>query len=189
MLGVCRGFHCICAGPASANLVEAIIFVFVMRPYDVGDRVYHWTPENTIMQNSVVLKIDLLATTFKTWDERIYYLPNSVLAKRTVINIQRSSHQWHEFFIQVAANTPIEKIWQVSTMTPYCTTLHHRAIELQHWASVNSGCFLLSSSGNDRVSATMTDTRLCCFGVMFWECDWSRGLDINATSLPSFRLC
>jgi small-conductance mechanosensitive channel len=47
-------------------------------------------------------------------NKQIYYLPNHVLAKRTVINIQRSSHQWHEFFIQIAANTPSEKIWEVS---------------------------------------------------------------------------
>jgi hypothetical protein len=47
-----------------------------------------------------------------------------VLAKRTVINIQRSSHQWHEFFIQIAANTPSEKIWEVSDATMLELLLH-----------------------------------------------------------------
>jgi hypothetical protein len=37
----------------------------------VGDRVYHWLPENSKMQSSIVMKIDLLCTKFKSWDEKV----------------------------------------------------------------------------------------------------------------------
>ncbi|KAG5178786.1 Mechanosensitive ion channel-domain-containing protein [Tribonema minus] len=101
-------------GPASANLFASIVFIFVQRPFDVGDRVFHWFPDGRgEMQNAVVTRIDLLITCFRAWDEKVYYLPNHVLATRPIINIQRSGDQWHEFFIQVLASTPSQKLWEL----------------------------------------------------------------------------
>jgi hypothetical protein len=35
--------------------------------------VYHWLPENSKMQSSIVMKIDLLCTKFKSWDEKVLH--------------------------------------------------------------------------------------------------------------------
>ena len=37
---------------------------------------------------------------------QVFYLPNYLLAEKTIVNIQRSAHQWHEFFIQVRPRLP-----------------------------------------------------------------------------------
>lgn len=109
---------------------------------------YYPHPKATVPENLVVAKIDLLMTKyvlcsaclpytvysahapgraqiaksrllrFRRWDEQVFYVPNYVLAKNTIINIQRSDNQWHEFFIQVAANTPSSSIWKVCK--PFC---------------------------------------------------------------------
>jgi hypothetical protein len=50
-----------------------LLLLLFTRPYDVGDRVYHWLPENSKMQSSIVMKIDLLCTKFKSWDEKVIY--------------------------------------------------------------------------------------------------------------------
>ncbi|CAN0015067.1 unnamed protein product, partial [Phaeothamnion confervicola] len=86
-------------GNAASNLFVSIIYVFVMRMYDVGDRV-KVIDEGGFVQNCVVVKIDLLLTTFKRWDDETFYLPNTLLSTRGASNVQRSGHQWHEYFIQ-----------------------------------------------------------------------------------------
>lgn len=32
---------------------------------------------------------------------QVFYMPNHLLATKTIVNIQRTAHQWHEFMIQV----------------------------------------------------------------------------------------
>ncbi|CAM9828293.1 unnamed protein product, partial [Chrysoparadoxa australica] len=54
-------------GPSASALVESIIFVFVMRSYDVGDRIFYWTEGTNELQNVVVHKIHLTQTEFKRW--------------------------------------------------------------------------------------------------------------------------
>ncbi|CAM9937321.1 unnamed protein product [Discosporangium mesarthrocarpum] len=98
-------------GPAAANLMSSVIFIFVMRAFDVGDRIflYPGRPGDPPL-NLKVVQINLLSTVFKRWDEQLYYIPNQVLATTTIVNIQRTGHQWHEFHIQVAASTSSDKI-------------------------------------------------------------------------------
>ncbi|CAM9233874.1 unnamed protein product [Phaeothamnion confervicola] len=96
-------------GNAASNLFVSIIYVFVMRMYDVGDRVMIHDDRGKL-QNCVVVKINLLLTEFKRWDDQTFYIPNAILSTRTAINVQRSGHQWHEFFIQVAAATTGERL-------------------------------------------------------------------------------
>lgn len=33
--------------------------------------------------------------------DKIFYMPNHLLAEKTIVNIQRTADQWHEFWIQV----------------------------------------------------------------------------------------
>ncbi|CAN0047968.1 unnamed protein product, partial [Ectocarpus sp. 12 AP-2014] len=100
-------------GTAASNLMSAVLFIFVSRLYDVGDRVHIYSGSNTQSEeptNVTVVKVDLMTTVFKRWDEQVFYMPNHLLATKTIVNIQRTAHQWHEFMIQVAATTTPEKL-------------------------------------------------------------------------------
>ncbi|CAN0448481.1 unnamed protein product [Ectocarpus sp. 12 AP-2014] len=91
-------------GTAASNLMSAVLFIFVSRLYDVGDRVHIYSGSNTQSEeptNVTVVKVDLMTTVFKRWDEQVFYMPNHLLATKTIVNIQRTAHQWHEFMIQV----------------------------------------------------------------------------------------
>ncbi|CAM9235683.1 unnamed protein product [Discosporangium mesarthrocarpum] len=98
-------------GPAASNLVSSIIFIFVMRIFDVGDRIFIYSdrPGEEPM-NLKVVKINILTTVLKRADEQLFYIPNQKLATKTIVNVQRSAHQWHEFRIHVSVSTPSEKL-------------------------------------------------------------------------------
>eukprot|EP00903_Cladosiphon_okamuranus_P016946 g15621.t1 len=105
-------------GTAASNLMSAVLFIFVSRLYDVGDRVHIYNSSTTKGEeptNVTVVKVDLMTTVFKRWDEQVFYMPNHLLAAKTIVNIQRTAHQWHEFMIQVAADTPAEKLAALQT--------------------------------------------------------------------------
>ncbi|CAM9328231.1 unnamed protein product [Pylaiella littoralis] len=100
-------------GTSASNLTSAVLFIFVARLYDVGDRVHIYDGSNTVgvkPMDVTVVKVDLNSTSFKRWDEQIFYMPNHLLATKTIVNIQRTADQWHEFMIQVAASTSPDKL-------------------------------------------------------------------------------
>ncbi|CAM9410579.1 unnamed protein product [Ectocarpus sp. 8 AP-2014] len=100
-------------GTAASNLMSAVLFIFVSRLYDVGDRVHIYDDVQTAgvePMNVVVVKVDLRTTSFRRWDEQIFYIPNHLLADKTIVNVQRTAHQWHEFYIHVAASTSSQKL-------------------------------------------------------------------------------
>ncbi|KAM5551533.1 mechanosensitive ion channel protein 10-like [Rosa sericea] len=72
-------------GNTCKNIFEAIVFVFVIHPFDVGDR---------CLVDGVPLRVEemnILTTVFlKLNNERVYY-PNSVLSTKTISNYYRSS--------------------------------------------------------------------------------------------------
>ncbi|CAM9436554.1 unnamed protein product [Scytosiphon promiscuus] len=100
-------------GTEASNLMAAILFIFVSRVYDVGDRVHIYDSSTTVdaaPMNVTVWKVDLRTTAFRRWDEQIFYIPNHLLATKTIVNIQRTADQWHEFFIHVSVSTPSKKL-------------------------------------------------------------------------------
>ncbi|CAN0388250.1 unnamed protein product, partial [Laminaria digitata] len=58
-------------GTAASNLVSSVLFIFVSRLYDVGDRV-HIYESGLVMKATdvVVAKVNLMTTAFKRWDEQ-----------------------------------------------------------------------------------------------------------------------
>ncbi|KAJ9168009.1 hypothetical protein P3X46_019588, partial [Hevea brasiliensis] len=69
-------------GSTVKNLFEAVIFVFVVHAFHVGDR--------CVIDGMVVDEMNILTATFLRYDgEKIYY-PNSVLAVKPVSNLYRS---------------------------------------------------------------------------------------------------
>ncbi|KAK4562115.1 hypothetical protein RGQ29_004826 [Quercus rubra] len=91
-------------GNTCKTVFEAIVFLFVMHPYDVGDRC---EIEGVQM---VVEEMNILTTVFLRYDNSKLIYPNSVLATKPINNFYRSPDMGDaiEFFIHIA--TPADKI-------------------------------------------------------------------------------
>ncbi|KAL4569664.1 hypothetical protein LXL04_025306 [Taraxacum kok-saghyz] len=91
-------------GNTCKTIFEAIIFLFVMHPFDVGDRC-----EIDGVQ-MIVEEMNILTTVFLKWDNEKVYFPNSILSTRAISNHFRSPDMWDsiDFFIHIA--TPSDKL-------------------------------------------------------------------------------
>ncbi|KAF3953922.1 hypothetical protein CMV_020671 [Castanea mollissima] len=91
-------------GNTCKTIFEAIIFVFVMHPFDVGDRC---VIDGVQM---MVEEMNILTTVFlKLNNEKVYY-PNSVLATKPIINYYRSPDMGDYVEFSIDFVTPIERI-------------------------------------------------------------------------------
>eukprot|EP00124_Ichthyophonus_hoferi_P005559 Ihof_evm1s838 gene=Ihof_evmTU1s838 len=77
------GFSFVISSTA-AKLMESIIFILVMHPYDVGDRVF------IDEDNLVVKKISFQETIFTQADGKELYIANWILYGKKIYNIRRS---------------------------------------------------------------------------------------------------
>ena len=91
-------------GNTCKTVFEAIVFLFVMHPFDVGDRC-----EIDGIQ-MVVEEMNILTTVFLRYDNLKILIPNSVLATKAIHNFYRSPDMGDalEFCIHIA--TPLDKI-------------------------------------------------------------------------------
>ncbi|XVF42756.1 hypothetical protein PTKIN_Ptkin01aG0389800 [Pterospermum kingtungense] len=86
------------------TMFESIIFVFVMHPFDVGDRC---VIEGVQM---IVEEMNILTTVFLRYDmEKIYY-PNSVLITKPISNFRRSPDMGDTVDFTIDVSTPVEDI-------------------------------------------------------------------------------
>ncbi|KAF9600450.1 hypothetical protein IFM89_009365 [Coptis chinensis] len=83
---------------------EAIIFLFVMHPFDVGDRC-----EVDGVQ-MVVEEMNILNTVFLRYDNQKIFYPNSVLATMPISNFYRSPDMGDTIEFCIHISTPTEKI-------------------------------------------------------------------------------
>lgn len=91
-------------GSSCKTLFESIIFVFVMHPYDVGDR--------CVVDGIQLLveEMNLLTTVFlKADNEKVYY-PNSVLATKPISNCYRSPDMGDSVEFSIDFATSADKI-------------------------------------------------------------------------------
>ncbi|PSR93615.1 Mechanosensitive ion channel protein [Actinidia chinensis var. chinensis] len=86
------------------TIFEAIIFVFVMHPFDVGDRC---VIDGTQM---IVEEMNILTTVFLRFDNEMIYYPNSVLATKPISNFYRSPDMGDSLEFSIDFTTPVEKI-------------------------------------------------------------------------------
>lgn len=86
------------------DLYKCFVFHLISHPYDVGDRVIIENQEN------VVVRIDLLYTTFKNNNNRIAYIPNTSLFDKKIDNIRRSRNQYEEITVFIDQNTSYQKL-------------------------------------------------------------------------------
>ncbi|CAI9769783.1 unnamed protein product [Fraxinus pennsylvanica] len=91
-------------GNMCKTIFEAIIFVFVMHPFDVGDRC-----EVDGVQ-MIVEEMNILTTVFLRFDNLKVFYPNSTLATKPISNFYRSPDMGDsiDFYVHIA--TPAEKI-------------------------------------------------------------------------------
>ncbi|XP_057974312.1 mechanosensitive ion channel protein 6-like [Malania oleifera] len=91
-------------GNTCKTMFEAIIFLFVVHPFDVGDRC---EVEGVQL---VVEEMNILTTVFLRYDNQKIVYPNSVLATKPISNYYRSPDMGDaiDFCIHIA--TPMEKI-------------------------------------------------------------------------------
>ncbi|KAF8040412.1 hypothetical protein BT93_B2597 [Corymbia citriodora subsp. variegata] len=83
---------------------EAIIFFFVIHPFDVGD---HCKVDGVQM---VVEEMNILTTVFRRYDNLKTIIPNSVLATKPIGNYYRSPDMGDAVEFCVHISTPTEKI-------------------------------------------------------------------------------
>lgn len=91
-------------GNTAKAVFEAIIFVFVMHPFDVGDRC---VIDGVQM---VVEEMNILTTVFLRYDNEKIYYPNSVLATKPISNFYRSPEMSDSVEFAVDFSTSIESI-------------------------------------------------------------------------------
>lgn len=117
-------------GNSAKTVFEAIIFVFVMHPFDVGDRcvidgvqVCVPDPYNIKMRRStmytdtltgslqmVVEEMNILTTVFLRYDNEKIFYPNTVLATKPISNFYRSPEMSDSVEFAVDISTSIETI-------------------------------------------------------------------------------
>lgn len=91
-------------GNTCKTVFEAIIFLFAMHPFDVGDRC-----EIDGVQ-MVVEEMNILTTVFLRYDNQKITYPNTVLATKPISNYYRSPDMGDAIEFCVHVSTPLEKI-------------------------------------------------------------------------------
>lgn len=94
-------------GNTAKTVFEAIIFVFVMHPFDVGDRC---VIDGIQM---IVEEMNILTTVFLRYDNEKIFYPNSVLATKPISNFYRSPEMSDSVEFTVDVSTSIEKIGEL----------------------------------------------------------------------------
>lgn len=83
---------------------ESIIFLFVMHPFDVGDRC---SVDGVQM---VVEEMNILTTVFLRYDNEKIWYPNTVLATKPISNFYRSPDMGDGIDFNIHISTPVEKV-------------------------------------------------------------------------------
>uniref|UniRef100_A0ACD5TTE6 Uncharacterized protein n=1 Tax=Avena sativa TaxID=4498 RepID=A0ACD5TTE6_AVESA len=91
-------------GNTMKTIFEAIIFLFAMHPFDVGDRC-------EIEEVQVVVEeMNIMTTVFLRYDNLKIYYPNSVLATKPIFNFHRSPDMGEGIDFSIHVATPLEKL-------------------------------------------------------------------------------
>ncbi|XP_048133751.1 mechanosensitive ion channel protein 10-like [Rhodamnia argentea] len=91
-------------GDSAKNLFGAIVFVFVMHPFDVSDRC---VVDGVEME---VVEMNILTTVFLTNDGEKLFYPNSALASKPISNLDRSSNMSESVEFMVDFSASIESL-------------------------------------------------------------------------------
>ncbi|KAL0324122.1 UNVERIFIED_CONTAM: Mechanosensitive ion channel protein 10 [Sesamum calycinum] len=86
------------------TVFESIVFVFVMHPFDIGDR--------CVIDGVqlIVEEMNILTTVFLRYDNEKIYYPNSVLITKPISNFYRSPEMCDTINFNIDVSTPMETI-------------------------------------------------------------------------------
>lgn len=87
----------------SDNVLQSIIFLFVIHPFDIGDRVF--IRIGGVVENLVVAELNIFSTTFYRFDGTSFFVPNSLMINTHISNIRRSGNIMETHTIQVDSTT------------------------------------------------------------------------------------
>lgn len=90
------------------DVISSTVFVFFIKPFDVGDRVFICLESG--VENLVVSQLNVLSTTFVKYDGLFVIVPNTILNTKSIINIRRSTLLSESFFVNVKYDTPVQKL-------------------------------------------------------------------------------
>ncbi|XP_020110463.1 mechanosensitive ion channel protein 10-like isoform X1 [Ananas comosus] len=91
-------------GNTCKTTFEAIIFVFIMHPFDVGDRCVVDGVQMTVEE------MNILTTVFLRYDNEKIYYPNAVLSTKPISNFYRSPNMSDSVGFAVDISTSVESI-------------------------------------------------------------------------------
>ncbi|KAL6605993.1 hypothetical protein ACP70R_041646 [Stipagrostis hirtigluma subsp. patula] len=91
-------------GNACKTVFEALIFVFIMHPFDVGDRCVIDGIQMTVEEMNILTTVFL-----KNDNEKVYY-PNSVLSTKAISNFYRSPNMYDTIDFAIDVSTSVESI-------------------------------------------------------------------------------
>lgn len=93
---------------SAKNAIDSIIFLFLVHPYDIGDRVYIELEKDVC--NMVVSELNVFSTIFYRWDGAKVYIPNHVLHQKSIVNVRRSGPMAESVKLQIDFDTSTEKL-------------------------------------------------------------------------------
>lgn len=108
----------------------ALLFLFLMHPYDVGDRVVVGRDVGSEEEVLTVIEINIQNTIFKKWNGLIVHTPNHVLAGSPITNISRATEQWERVEFDLYA--PDQHKLTVEEETQKLTDLRRRVDAFVH---------------------------------------------------------
>ncbi|XP_076948556.1 mechanosensitive ion channel protein 6-like [Bidens hawaiensis] len=94
-------------GNTGKGVFESIVFLFIMHPYDVGDRCEVDGKQLTVDE------MTMLTTVFMRSDNQKVIYPNSVLATKSIGNFSRSPAMDDEIEFSINISTPRDKIEEI----------------------------------------------------------------------------
>lgn len=106
----------------SDHVINSIIFLFIIHPYDIGDRIL--IKIDGVEENLVVAELNVFSTLFFKWDGTSVFIPNHILHNTPLINLRKSGSIMETHSIQVNSNTETSKIYSLKQMLVEFVKLH-----------------------------------------------------------------
>jgi len=96
------------SGRVPYEIFSGMLFILLIRPFDIGDRILVCDPGDTgkAAEDVTVKEVGLLSTRLVSWQGEEHVAQNFVLHKSTVINLTRSRPPAEGMTVQVPASTP-----------------------------------------------------------------------------------
>jgi small-conductance mechanosensitive channel len=159
-------------GNTLRTVLESAIFVFVVRPYSVSDRIELRLHDDEYEVHS----IQLLTTTLRSSTNKIIIIPNSVLLLQEITNLSRSSNAAYHIPITLALDVQAQRIGELKAHLEQYTMQH--PIEWQTRVVIT---LCNAKNEKDMLTALFADVKVT------HNSDWINGRVAADASLISFN--